>query len=453
MELQQVGTEAAMPQATVADTEDLEGQGRASAKLQGWRLALARIAWVAVAIFSVALFIVAIPASYDVRTDLEHLQIGDPEKLTAELLQLGFTVSSYATYNVILEVTFAAICVTIGTIIFLRKSDDVMALLMAFFLVTFGVGVPNTVDAHAQLYPEWAWLTNLSVILLIVFIFFAFFTFPDGRFVPRWSLWVAISCAALEIVLRVVRDSMFDSSVWQQVLYFILFAATIVSLIVIQVYRYRYVSTPLQRQQTKWVVYGFSTGIGGFIAVYLVTGLISEHLLIAELVRSTAAILFLLLIPISVGIAILRNRLFGIDIIIKRTLVYVPLTAILAGLYAATIALSQKLFIAITGEKSDAAVVLTTLVLTTSFTPIKSGLQGFVDRRFKESPDSVKELSTYKEQVQTFVQMNDSEQMARRLLEKAVKAFNARSGAVYFEGYGAPQPVHTIGQWSEQDTR
>src|SRR6185503_16971830 len=63
--------------------------------------------------------------------------------------------------------------------------------------------------------------------------------------------------------------------------------------------------------------------------------------------------------------------------------VYIPLTAILAGLYAAGVALFQRLFVAVTGDKSDGAVVITTLVLAGLFTPVKNGLQNFVDKRFK----------------------------------------------------------------------
>ena len=92
------------------------------------------------------------------------------------------------------------------------------------------------------------------------------------------------------------------------------------------------------------------------------------------------AILAYPLLPIAVGIAILRYRLYDIDIVIQRTLVYVPLTALLAGIYAASIGISQRLFIAVTGNSSDGAIVLSTLILATTFTPIKNAIQGRVDR-------------------------------------------------------------------------
>jgi hypothetical protein len=89
----------------------------------------------------------------------------------------------------------------------------------------------------------------------------------------------------------------------------------------------------------------------------------------------------------AIGIAILRYRLYDIDVIVDRAFVYGALTAILAGLYAASVRLFQALFTGVTGESSDAALVLTTLVLATSFTPIKRRLETIVERRYRATGD------------------------------------------------------------------
>ena len=91
----------------------------------------------------------------------------------------------------------------------------------------------------------------------------------------------------------------------------------------------------------------------------------------------------LLLLPIAVGIAVTRYRLYEIDHLISRTLVYVPLTALLAGLYAATVALLQRVFQSVTGDKSDAAIIISTLIMASVFTPLRKWLEGIVERRFK----------------------------------------------------------------------
>jgi hypothetical protein len=87
-------------------------------------------------------------------------------------------------------------------------------------------------------------------------------------------------------------------------------------------------------------------------------------------------------VPIAMGIAILRYRLYNIDIVINRTLVYGPLTATLVAVYFGAVVLLQRLFVALTGEKSTLAVVASTLAIAALFNPLRRLVQGFVDRRF-----------------------------------------------------------------------
>jgi hypothetical protein len=154
--------------------------------------------------------------------------------------------------------------------------------------------------------------------------------------------------------------------------------------------------------------------------------------------------------PLAIGISILRYHLWDVDLIINRTLVYVPLTAIIAGVYTASISLSQRLFVAITGEKSDAAIVLTTLLVASTFTPIKNGLQSLVDKRFKQAPDPTEHLRVFGEQLQTVIQIMDVEELTERALQEAVTAFHATSGALYIEKDDKLQLAHTRGEWCEE---
>jgi hypothetical protein len=157
---------------------------------------------------------------------------------------------------------------------------------------------------------------------------------------------------------------------------------------------------------------------------------------------------FITLIPVSIAIAILRSHLWDIDLLISRTLVYVPLTAILAGIFAASITLTQKIFIVLTGEQSDAATVLTTLVVVAAFTPVKDGVQSIVTKRFKEAPDPAKKLNAFGERVRTRLYALDRAQTLRRLLEESATAFDAIGGAVYAEHDGDLKLIHTVGQWT-----
>ena len=127
------------------------------------------------------------------------------------------------------------------------------------------------------------------------------------------------------------------------------------------------------RHQLKWFLFAVAI----WVAV-LPISLIGDDNWLAVI-----ALIGLALVPVAVLIAITRFRLYEIDTLINRTLVYLPLVGIVAGLYAGCVALLQRLFISITGDTSDAVGVISALVLAAFFTPIRNGLQGAVDKRFK----------------------------------------------------------------------
>lgn len=198
-----------------------------------------------------------------------------------------------------------------------------------------------------------------------------------------------------------------------------------------------------ERQQLKWFAYAAGmVGVVFIIAfVLLLTIDVSQTVLGAGLVVALAGI------PVATGIAILRYRLWDIDLLINRTLVYVPLTAILAGLYTASVGLCQRLFVAFTGNTSNAAIVLTTLVVASAFTPIKNGLQATVDRRFKEAPDPTRVLRTYDQGVQAVLCVLDTRLALRRALDMAMRAFDAEGGAIFLAEEGDLRAIHTSGNW------
>jgi len=173
----------------------------------------------------------------------------------------------------------------------------------------------------------------------------------------------------------------------------------LISLVVVQVYRYRRVSTSLQRQQTKWVVYGIAVEIIGFIASMLLSVFFGSNMQPGTslyFIENTAISLFLLCIPISIGIAILRSRLWDIDILINRTLVYGTLTATLALLYVGSVVLLQELFRPLFGGRNDLAIVVSTLAIAALFMPLRSQIQSAIDSRFyRRKYDTAKTLEAF----------------------------------------------------------
>jgi len=139
-------------------------------------------------------------------------------------------------------------------------------------------------------------------------------------------------------------------------------------------------SSGVERQQLKWFTYSSTLAIGGVILTYTISDAIGALWL--EWVGYVVLVVGFIGIPISMGIAVLRYRLYDIDILINRTIVYGSLSATLVALYFGGIVLLQAIFVALTGERSTLAVVASTLLIAALFNPLRRRVQGFVDRRF-----------------------------------------------------------------------
>lgn len=457
-------------------------QATAIVRLAGWPLLLARALWLAVAVLTIGLFIIALPARFN---QLQAVCVGaacQQPALSMEdvrvLQGIGLSRSANALYSLGLELLFAGLNFLIAAIIFARRSFDRVALFVALMLITFGpatfTGTLSALTAQSSGWqlptdllsslpstlPEWLlnplsiWRLPVGLVASIGQICFAlfFFIFPDGKFLPRWGALPVSFWIGGQVFAAFLPTSPFNPANWPQSLAIVVWIGYLACFVNAQVFRYRHVSGPLERQQTKWVVFGVTAAVGGFFVGILIAFILStvgfSGLLLRQVIQ-TAIYLTMLLMPLSFAFAILRSRLWDIDLIINRTLVYVPLTAILAGLFAAVITLSQKLFVALTGEQSDVATVLTTLIVVATFTPIKDRLQVLVDKRFKEPPAAVKQLKAFSDKVSTRLSAVDPGQLSYRFLEEAVTAFQAKGGAIYLSGSGDSQPFRTVGEWPQ----
>jgi len=367
------------------------------------------------------------------------------------------------------ESFFAVACATTGAIVASRRPRNPIGWLLC------GLGVQSGAQLLSEEYAVYALLAHpgsLPVGMALAWIqqwiwllavgpfgTFLFLLFPDGRLLsPRWRPAAWLAALAIPAAIFGIAGTpgplqnfpefnnplAIPARVVEPILALGFSLLLLAMLLSVASLALRFVRAQGdERQQLKWVAYTaipvpITLGVSFVLNYFRVRGAVSE---LADLL----VILFLGAMIAAVGIAILKYRLYDINLIINRTLVYVPLTAILAGLYSASITLSTRAFAALTGEKSDAAIVLTTLVVASAFTPLKNSLQGLVDRRLKEVRDSTKELRAFGEQVRSFIQLSDAEQIARRVLDEAARAFDAQSGAVYFGEGKRLRLVHSFG--------
>src|SRR5215204_5751843 len=150
----------------------------------------------------------------------------------------------------------------------------------------------------------------------------------------------------------------------------------------------------IERQQIKWFAYATAVAISGVIlknSVYPAVGV--TWVWWVGLVLTTVGVVSS---PVAMGIAIFRYRLYQIDLIINRTLVYGSLTAVLAGVYLGGVVLLQYAFRALSGEGSQLAVVASTLIIAALFIPLRRRIQSFIDRRFyRRKYDARKTLESF----------------------------------------------------------
>jgi len=146
------------------------------------------------------------------------------------------------------------------------------------------------------------------------------------------------------------------------------------------------VSTPAQRQQTKWVVYSlavtFILVIGLFGIPSLIFPVLVQNGSLFSSVASFVANALFILLPISFGVAILRYRLWDVDVLINRTLVYGTLTVILTVVYVGLVIGLQALLHGIISQDNSVAIVVSTLVIAAFFQPLRKRIQKVIDRRF-----------------------------------------------------------------------
>ena len=409
----------------VADTERKSGSGSvvsstANTRLSGTRLIIARTVWLALVIPSMGLFVASLPVYYTLiqRACVDLATCNLNGALTAkglhDLSTFGLSVSAYAALLTIFFTIIAAIWGGIGFLIFWRRSDEWFALFLAFFLVIFNISYQGfPISALALAYPALdvpiRFLSALGLASIVLFLVL----FPNGRLVPRWmGLFLLFGLiGAVSSVLPSTSRFNSDNLLW---LLGLVNQVVFVAIIFSQIYRYRRVSTRVERQQTRWVVLGIITVVTG---IFVVLPIFDFFFPMFNQINTPSSLIFgfapypllLLSIPVTVGIAVLRYRLYDIDVLINRTLVYGTLTVLLALVYFGLVIGLGSLMRLFTGQLSQSPVIIvaSTLVIAALFQPLRRRLQSIIDRRFyRRKYDAARILAAFSVTLRNEVDLN-----------------------------------------------
>ena len=340
--------------------------------LQGRALLFARLVWVLATVTAIGLYALTLP---DRR--LRSLEFVRVPEVSRALQEYGFSFESLANFQLFRGTLFTAIFVGVGVLLFLRKSSERAAIFVSLTLIMFGtVGFIDVTHSLSDYAAPIHWLGKLAQLAATIMIGVFFYIFPDGHFVPRWTRFATLLWIFWHTQKMLFPDVPLNTSSWGSAIEGLIRVGFVVTWVLAQVLRFRNTSNQVQRQQTKWVVLGASLAVIGWFTITFVFRPSTPSVLWSE-IRNTLQLIFFLFIPLSIAVAIFRFRLWDIDPIVNRTLVYATLTALVIGIYVFIVSYLSVLF------RTDANFIISfvaTGVVAVIFQPLRERLQHGVNR-------------------------------------------------------------------------
>ncbi|MGE5333385.1 MAG: hypothetical protein ACM3N4_01675 [Nitrososphaerota archaeon] len=388
-----------MPVARPALATDSTSSTPATTRLSGGRLLAVRMIWFLLVVVALAPFLIAL-SNY--RASIEHPSSDNaalPPGAADALARAGIGLDVYAWVSVGVVCVVLLVSVAIALLLAWRRSDDWMALLVSVFVVVYttsNIGLPTnapSVNPDSLSGVALAMLVSQQNVPAVIIPFAVFLLFPSGRFVPRWSRLLFGAAVAWAVGIAIVPQSLGG-------VLFLGYPLFIGVIIACMIYRYRCASTSVQRQQTKWVIAGLVVSLVVNQAFWIPSQFTPLGQTLYPPLSFLVYQLVLLAVPVVFLIAILRYRLYDIDIIIRRTLIYGSLTVILAVVYVGGVIGVQAFVNALANtperEASPVLVVVTTLVIAALFQPLRRRVQRVIDKRFyRRKYDSRKTLEAF----------------------------------------------------------
>ncbi|RIE01493.1 hypothetical protein [Cohnella faecalis] len=337
-------------------------------------------------LIGLALFCYAVPTFY---LELRDHCIGQEcaayydEPPTMEwLTERGLTPSFFAAAYTSLYSLFGLCYIAAGLVIFSKRSSGFAGQVASVALVLQGLTFDSLSLALEGIHPALDFLLRFVNAIAFVALILLFFIFPNGRFEPRWSRWLLVGILVPGLLKTAFPDSPVDMSSWSQPLYIGWVMIWMSSIIAIQIHRYRSALGAIEKQQTKWAVFGMASAIAILMAVtvfYIAQEdkLQNDPLLLFAM--ETLLSLGMLLIPVTLLFALLRRRLWDIDPIVNRTLVYSALSLFAVAVYVFVVWYIGVVFHS-AGQWQWLNSLIATGLVAVLFAPLKDKLQRWINR-------------------------------------------------------------------------
>ena len=311
-------------------------------------------------------------------------------------LTSGLVSALYPWVNSVLRALSRAIFMGVAALIFLRRGQDRISLVAGVFLVTFGIGGvwyvqytpdPTSYIEENNLLGTWIY-SSIGWITLFVFAYL----FPDGRFIWRWMPVTLVLSFSLVFFWGMPSDTSLYAGNWPVLFWIITHVPSLLLPVWGQFYRYRNISTPVQKQQTKWVLYAIAVVTVSGLSVPVLIGIFDE-----TFARGTVAVHLLTLIgnlpftliPISLAFAMLQSRLWDIDLIINRSLAYAAVAAAGVLIFFGVVVGLQ---LAVGQTQPVVALIIAAAFSAVIFNPLRQRIQKIVDRQLYHLRFQVDEL-------------------------------------------------------------
>jgi signal transduction histidine kinase len=400
-----------------------KAQPDAPLRLGGSWLALGRILFVALFVLCLALFGASLWRIFvQGVAACDSVYAADWEAcpaFRAAQAQLSLAPALYEAYFVVLRVAAAVPFFALSLVLVMRRSEELRVLLLAALLAVLGAAgtwfTPLWLWAGYWLrestpVPFLAWGADLLYFLLNAGGLLFLYLFPTGRFVPRWSRWATVTWVVLAFFVSFFPNSILAYSTWPAFPSALVTFTFVLSGLAAMVYRYRNRADALQRQQIKWVVAGIVlmglNWLVDFIVWELVPAVADIDLIapglpavVWELAQDTFWYLSQIVLAICFGVAIFRRRLWDIDLIVHRTLVYAGLTVALLAVYVLVVVGLGALFQA---QGNLLISLLATGLVAVLFQPLREWLQRGASRLlFGDRDDPVTVLSQLGQQLES----------------------------------------------------